>query len=136
MKSNDMVVDNSVMNKKLLNTLPRSWDSNVTLIKRTKDLARLTLSETISLIKSYDLDDRQRYMTQTASYNNVIIATPSNALMSQQEPQRPSLYSYPASGSSYPPMFAPSASKGSAISASSVAAAGSSSSASFSSTAP
>jgi len=86
MKFNDMVVDNSVMNKMLVNILPRSWDSNVTLIKRTKDLARLTLSETISLIKSYDLDDRQRYLTQTASYNNAIIAIPSNALISQQEP--------------------------------------------------
>src|ERR1043165_4682486 len=121
MKSNDMVVDNSVMNKTLLNTLPWSWDSNVTLIKRTKDLARLTHSETMSLIKSYDLNDKQHYMTQTASNNNAIIATPSNDLMSQQEPQRPSLYSYPASGSSYPPMFAPSVSKGSAMPASSVA---------------
>ncbi|KAM0041663.1 hypothetical protein Hdeb2414_s0011g00368951 [Helianthus debilis subsp. tardiflorus] len=43
MRTHDMPLQNSVVNKKLLNALPRSWDTNVTLIKRTKDLTRMGL---------------------------------------------------------------------------------------------
>ena len=34
----------SEINKKLLNALPRSWDMNVAVIKKTKDLSRLSLA--------------------------------------------------------------------------------------------
>ncbi|XP_076936165.1 uncharacterized protein LOC143603163 [Bidens hawaiensis] len=46
-------------NNKLINSLPQGWDMNVAVIKKTKDLSRLTLSEVIAIIKSCDMDDKQ-----------------------------------------------------------------------------
>ena len=37
----------SEINKKLLNSLPKSWDMNVTIIKKTKDLNHLSLADVI-----------------------------------------------------------------------------------------
>ena len=37
----------SEINKKLLNSLPKSWDMNVAVIKKTKDLNRLSLAAVI-----------------------------------------------------------------------------------------
>ena len=37
----------SEINKKLLNSLPKSWDMNVAVIKKTKDLNRLSIAEVI-----------------------------------------------------------------------------------------
>ena len=37
----------SEINKKLLNSLPKSWDMNVAIIKKTKDLNHLSLAEVI-----------------------------------------------------------------------------------------
>ena len=47
------------INKKLLNSLHTSWDMNVLVIMKTKDLNRSSLAETTTIIKSYDLDDKQ-----------------------------------------------------------------------------
>ncbi|XP_076897863.1 uncharacterized protein LOC143551282 [Bidens hawaiensis] len=44
---------------KLINSLPQGWDMNVPVIKKTKDLSRLTLSEVIAIIKSCNMDDKQ-----------------------------------------------------------------------------
>ena len=52
MKTADIVLDNSEMNKKLLNSLPRNWDMNIGLIKKTKDLGIMTLQELIACIKA------------------------------------------------------------------------------------
>ncbi|XP_052626990.1 uncharacterized protein LOC128133548 [Lactuca sativa] len=48
----------SEINKMLLNALPRSWDMYVVVIKKTKDLNRLTLAETMAIIKACDIDDK------------------------------------------------------------------------------
>ena len=37
----------SEINKKLLNSLPKSWDMNVAIIKKTKDLNHLSLADVI-----------------------------------------------------------------------------------------
>ena len=37
----------SKINKRLLNSLPKSWDMNVAVIKKTKDLNRLSIVEVI-----------------------------------------------------------------------------------------
>ena len=60
MSSVGMMVTRSEINKKLLNSLPKSWDMNVSMIKKTKDLNRLSLAETRTIIKACDLDDKQR----------------------------------------------------------------------------
>ncbi|KAF5758754.1 putative transcription factor interactor and regulator CCHC(Zn) family [Helianthus annuus] len=83
MKTHDISLEKNVINKKLLNALLRNWDTNVTLIKRTRDLARMTLSELISLLKSYEMDDKQRLYNHATSYNNAGVLT-NSALMSQQ----------------------------------------------------
>ena len=48
----------SEINKKLLNALPRSWDMKVVVIKKTKDLNRLSLAEIMAIIKACDIDDK------------------------------------------------------------------------------
>ena len=48
----------SEIKNKLLNSLPKSWDMNVSVIKKTKNLNRLTLAEIMVVIKAYDMDDK------------------------------------------------------------------------------
>ena len=43
-----IVLPRSEINKKLLNSLPRSWDMNVSVIKKTKDLSKLSLAEVMA----------------------------------------------------------------------------------------
>ena len=57
------------INKKLLNSLPKAWDMNVVVIKKTKDLNRLSLAETMAIIKACDLDDKQREINHVNSYS-------------------------------------------------------------------
>ena len=59
----------SEINKKLLNALPKSWDMNVAVIKKTKDLNRLTLAEVMAIIKACDIDDKQREINHVNSYS-------------------------------------------------------------------
>ena len=51
----------SEINKKLLNALPKSWDMNVAVIKKTKDLNRLSLAEVMAVIKACDIDDSHHF---------------------------------------------------------------------------
>ena len=59
MSTSGVVVSQSEINKKLLNSLPRNWDMNVSVIKKTKDLNTLTLAEVMAIIKACDMDDKQ-----------------------------------------------------------------------------
>nr|KAJ0217334.1 hypothetical protein LSAT_V11C300136930 [Lactuca sativa] len=43
----EIFLSKSKINKKLLNSLPRSWDMNVAVIKKTKDLNRLSIANVI-----------------------------------------------------------------------------------------
>ena len=45
------------INKKLLKSLPRSWDMNVAVIKKTRDLSSLILADVMAIIKACDMDD-------------------------------------------------------------------------------
>ncbi|XP_022004663.1 uncharacterized protein LOC110902270 [Helianthus annuus] len=56
----EILPSKAAQNRQLLNALPKSWDNHVAMIKRTKDLARCTLTEMISHIKACELDDKQR----------------------------------------------------------------------------
>lgn len=42
-KTVGIILDNTAVNKKLMNYLPRNWDMNIRLIKKIKDLKRMTL---------------------------------------------------------------------------------------------
>lgn len=71
-------------NNKLINSLPQAWDMNVAVIKKTKDLSSLSLSEVIAIIKSCDMDDKQRAINHENSYNAAgYVVSSNNALMSQ-----------------------------------------------------
>ena len=73
----------SEINKKLLNALPRSWDMNVVVIKKTKDLNPLTLVEIMAVIKACDIDDKQREINHVNSYSTANLGVSSkNALSS------------------------------------------------------
>ncbi|KAL7611060.1 hypothetical protein Lser_V15G13110 [Lactuca serriola] len=68
----------SEINKKLLNALPKSWDMNVDVIKKTKDLNRVTLAEVMAVIKACDIDDKQREMNHVNSYSAANLGISSN----------------------------------------------------------
>ncbi|MFS7981791.1 putative transcription factor interactor and regulator CCHC(Zn) family [Helianthus anomalus] len=70
MQMEDIHTTNASTNRQLLNALPKSWDHHVAMIKKTKDLARCTLSEMISHIKACELDDKQR----ETNYKNSMLA--------------------------------------------------------------
>nr|KAJ0213727.1 hypothetical protein LSAT_V11C400212820 [Lactuca sativa] len=71
----------SEIKKKLLNALPNSWDMNVAVIKKTKDLSQLSLAEVMAVIKASSslpaasampFSQNQSFMaTQAASPSNV-----------------------------------------------------------------
>ena len=46
-----IMLSRSEINKKLINSLPRKWDINVYVIKKTKDLSKLSLAEVMAIIK-------------------------------------------------------------------------------------
>lgn len=68
----------SEINKKLLNSLPRSWDLNVLVIKKTKNLSRMSLAETMAVIKACEMDDKQREINHVNTYSTANIGISSN----------------------------------------------------------
>ncbi|XP_076928706.1 uncharacterized protein LOC143592746 [Bidens hawaiensis] len=58
MRSANISLTAAETNNKLVNSLPQSWDMNVAVIKKTKDLNRLTLSEVMAIIKDCDMDGK------------------------------------------------------------------------------
>ena len=84
MSSDGVMVTKSKINKKLLNSLPKSWDTNVSATKKTKDLNRLSLVETMALIKACDLDEKQIKINNVNSYScaNLGIQTTNNTAFS------------------------------------------------------
>ncbi|KAI3723678.1 hypothetical protein L2E82_35434 [Cichorium intybus] len=67
------------VNKKLLNSLPRSWDMNVAVIKKTRDLSKLSLSEVMAIIKFCDMDDKQREINHVNSFQSANLGTATNS---------------------------------------------------------
>lgn len=72
----------SEKNKKLLNSLPKSWDMNVSVIKKTKDLNKLSLAELMAVIKACDIDDKQREINHVRSYSAANLVASTNSAFS------------------------------------------------------
>ncbi|XP_076951340.1 uncharacterized protein LOC143624647 [Bidens hawaiensis] len=68
-RSANINLTSAEINNKLVNSLPQSWDWNVAVIKKTKDLSKLTLSEVMAIIKACDMDDKQRAINHASTYN-------------------------------------------------------------------
>ncbi|KAI3744682.1 hypothetical protein L1987_57771 [Smallanthus sonchifolius] len=68
------------INKKLLNSLPINWNFNITTIKRTKDIYTTSLSELISILRSYEMDDQQRQIMFMSETDHLV--SPGSALLS------------------------------------------------------
>ncbi|KAL7601927.1 hypothetical protein Lser_V15G21870 [Lactuca serriola] len=83
----------SEINKKLLNALPKSWDMNVAVIKKTKDLNRLSLADVMEVIKACDIDDKQREINHVNSYSTANLGILSNNALSS--------FSYSSAGLSF-----------------------------------
>ena len=75
-----IVMPRSEINKKLLNSLHEKWDMNVFVVKKTSDLNKMTLVETLAVIKSFDMDVKQREINR-AGYN---VGTSFNSAFSAQ----------------------------------------------------
>ncbi|KAJ0728560.1 hypothetical protein HanLR1_Chr07g0242991 [Helianthus annuus] len=58
-------------------------NKNVVVIKGTNDMNKITLVDLISLIKSYDLDDKQREINHPSSYNIAAVGGSNSAFVSQ-----------------------------------------------------
>ena len=78
----EVVVFRSKINKNLLNSLPKNWDMNVSVIKNTKDLSRLTLAEVMAIIKACDMDDKQREINHVNSYSTANLGASTNGAFS------------------------------------------------------
>lgn len=77
-----IILSRSEINKKLLNSLPKNWDMNISVIKKTKDLNRLSLAETMAIIKAFDMDDRQREINHVNSYSAASLGSSTNSAFS------------------------------------------------------
>ncbi|KAM0038185.1 hypothetical protein Hdeb2414_s0013g00411911 [Helianthus debilis subsp. tardiflorus] len=77
-------VSNSAMNRQLLNSLPKGWDAEVSMIKRTKDLNEMTLTELIATIKSCEIDNQQREINHKNSLMAAGVTSPNNAALMTQ----------------------------------------------------
>jgi hypothetical protein len=89
MTASGIVLSNSEINKKLLNSLPRRWSTHVAVIKRTKNLSTESLARVISTLNACEEDDRQQELNYSNSHsaanlgvsaNNAFSALPTSAL--------------------------------------------------------
>lgn len=85
MKTANIQLSLSEINKKLLNALPKNWDMNVGMIKRTVQLARTTLTELISIIQACEIDDQQRALNHASSYNAAGVKSTTTAFSAQPD---------------------------------------------------
>ncbi|XP_076894718.1 uncharacterized protein LOC143547094 [Bidens hawaiensis] len=84
-RSANINLTSAEISNKLVNSLLQSWDLNVAVIKKTKDLSKLTLSEVMAIIKACDMDDKQHAINHDSTYNTVGYGTlANNALVSQE----------------------------------------------------
>lgn len=85
MSTAGITLSNGEINKKVLNSLPRSWDMNVSVIKKTKDLNKLSLAEVMAIIKACDMDDRQREINHANSYSTANLGVSTNSAFSTHQ---------------------------------------------------
>ncbi|KAD4180306.1 hypothetical protein E3N88_28897 [Mikania micrantha] len=93
MTSSGIEMTKGEVNKKLLNSLPYTWNSNCTTIKRTKDMYKTSLSELISIINSYDMDDKQRALNHASSMG-IAPTSENSALLSAINHQSSGMHHY------------------------------------------
>ncbi|KAD5802663.1 hypothetical protein E3N88_14023 [Mikania micrantha] len=98
MTSSGIEMTKGEVNKKLLNSLPYTWNSNCTTIKRTKDMYKTSLSELISIINSYDMDDKQRALNHASSMG-IAPTSENSALLSAINLQSQGMQHYQPSSS-------------------------------------
>ena len=91
MHSADVSVTKAEINKKLLNSLPKDWNTKVEIIKSTRDLKNLSLAEVMAIIKAYDMDNKQREINHVNSYSTATIGGSSNNAFAAQPTQAPTL---------------------------------------------
>nr|KAJ0186207.1 hypothetical protein LSAT_V11C900484210 [Lactuca sativa] len=84
MSMNGISLPRTEINKKLLNSLPRSWDMNVAEIKKNRDLSKLSLAEVMAINKACDVDDKQREINHVTSYSVANLGISSNNAFSAQ----------------------------------------------------
>ncbi|KAI3740357.1 hypothetical protein L2E82_30785 [Cichorium intybus] len=77
-----IVLSKAEVNKKLLNSLPKSWDMNVAVIKKTRDLGKLSLSEVMAIIKACDIDDKKTEINHVSSYQTANLGISTNSAFS------------------------------------------------------
>ena len=70
------------MNKKLLYSLPRSWDTNISIIKSAYQIQRISLNELISVIRSYELVNKQRDLRHATTMNTTGVQSTNTAFAS------------------------------------------------------
>ena len=66
------------INNKLLISLPKEWDVDVAVLKKTRNLSILTLAEVIAILKSCDMDNKQREINHVNSYATANLTISSN----------------------------------------------------------
>ena len=88
MGSAGVSVSRHEINKKLLNSLPISWNNNVSVIKSTKDLGRISLAEVMAIIKAFAMDDKQREINHVNSFSTANLGTSSNNAFSTRSEER------------------------------------------------
>mgnify|MGYP001553584485 CR=1 FL=1 len=99
MSSAGISVPRSEVNKKLLNSLPKTSDMNVPVIKKIKDLNRLSLAKIMAFIKACDLDDKDREINHINSYSSANLGIQSNNAFSSFT--NPQVQPFPAPHSSF-----------------------------------
>ena len=82
MKSAGLDLNQYEVNKKLLYSLPRSWDTNISIIKGAHKVERLSLNELISTIRSYELVNKQRDLSHATTMNTAGVQSSNTAFAS------------------------------------------------------
>lgn len=78
-----IVITPSEVNKKLQSSLPQSWNMNVAVIKKTRDLDRMTINEMKNVINACEMDGKQHAINPASSYIiNGLNSSTNNALSS------------------------------------------------------
>ncbi|KAK9065379.1 hypothetical protein SSX86_016762 [Deinandra increscens subsp. villosa] len=101
MSSYGVEPDTEDKNLKLLNSLPKSWNTNISIIKDNNRLSEVTLDELINKLKSKMIDDKQRELNHISSLS---LAGKLNQALLSEEVEGKHEGKFTGSGSSSAPM--------------------------------
>ncbi|KAJ0852534.1 hypothetical protein HanRHA438_Chr14g0640871 [Helianthus annuus] len=86
MVSAGITITNSGMNRQLMNSLPKIWDVDVYMIKRTKNRNDVILTKLNAMIKSCEIDNQQSELNHKNSMTTAGLTSSNASLMSQSHP--------------------------------------------------